>query len=453
MDDQNFDKFIKDKLEGYQDPSFDESAMAGFHEKLSAVQPLPFYQQTWTHYLAAASIAVLTVILFWYSSFEKGTNNVSETNKAQLKIDSLLIVIHDLKEQVSSTSSLSSSLSNDNVSNTVNQKGEEGSVIVNERTSKGSSRKMIALGRTSDLPAEISSVLMRKGMLVDDNGSAYLVAPDKEGLMYVSLDHDQKSISSVYPSPRFNGSFVSVSRKENEVARVTSIKKNEISSEKREDLEKHYTNGIGINLGPHADLMSQSFSKGHGLIVPRFGLLAEVVVSPKLSFEAGVDYFYTAMDFDRNFQFQTIEIPNLDYSLGTINQAHIENTILSTPISIKYRKWVSEKNQAFVRIGYTPYFSIIQEYQCGYEFNNMSGNSYPPPYYSTNHQVTSILQVKDNFFYGNTTSVSLGLTHQIRNKDKIEGSLFYESSLAPVGHERLSMSLFGIRTAYWFRLR
>ncbi len=469
MDDSNFDKLIKDKLEGFEDPSFDESALAGFHEKLASVQPAPWYQQPFTHYLVAGSLAVFTVInILVFSPKESGNTSVSNKNKDQVKIDSLLTVIQDIKTKSILLHKKDSSDARGRIANAIAERTDgdnsltiesaDNSVAHNIRKSDNvssashentriSKSKMVSLGPVNDLPVEVYQTLIRKGMLVDDNGAAYLSAPDRENYSYDS-DYTLTGIKDVYRSPKFTKSFArEEEQKPDSIAKVTVRNENEISAEIKSELEKHYFKGIGINIGPHVDLSQGMFTKGKAPITPRFGFLAEIVTSPAISFEVGVDYSTTSIAFDRDFQ--TIEIPNLDTSLGTVSDANIKNTLMSTPLSIKYRKWISDKGQAFIRVGYTPYFSIIQEYQCGYKANYYPGG--PQPY--ANHYVTSILQVKDNFFYGNTSSISLGLTRITRDKDKIEGSIFYESSLSAVGNEKVSMTLFGIRTAYWFNLK
>jgi len=468
MDDNKFDNLIKDKLEGYEDPSFDESSIAGFHEKLASFRSAPWYQQPLPQYMATTILTVFTIIaVLIFSIKENVTGNSSILNTEQLRIDSLLTIIQNFKTESVllrkkdsadakyriEKGMLENAVANNAISNSTSGSRILNSTKQNSRASFSSrdvhviKNKIVPLGPVMDLPLDVYHALIKNGMLIDDNGTAYLSAPDRDNY-YSNNEYALLGIKDVYQSLKFSKSFVVLEEMQEPILKIIDKKENEILTGNKNELEKHYFKGIGINIGPHIDLSQGIFAKGEAPITPRFGLLTEIVTSPAISFETGVDYSTTSIAFDRDLQ--TIEIPNLDTSLGSLSDANIKNTLLSAPIAIKYRQLISDKNQVFLRVGYTPYFSIMQEYQCGYK-----PNYFPPsgatPYGS--HYVTSILQVKDNFFYGNTRSISLGLTRITRGKEKIEGSLFYESSLSAVGNEKISMTLFGIRTAYWFNLK
>ncbi len=452
MDDHSFDKFIKDKLDGYEDSSFDPSALEGFHERLAAFRTVPWYQTNFTYYLAAASLTLFTFInayLFWPANKEGANKNISLKSKEQQVIDSLTTVIHHLETQ-SKIVIVPDSASMKNSSASLTNKSNKPGLATSRN------KNMIALGPVSDLSPGLYETLLHKGMLVVENEKAYLVSPDRVSSPYGGLtDYSQARIAEVYPSPESSlKNFSAAPESDAYTAKVEKIEKhNTVSSKTRKALEKYYSKGIGINLAPHVDLVQGIFSKGDGLITPRIGVVADWVVSPSLSFETGIDYFKTSVRFRDRDDFQNVTFPNEDPSLGTINNGRIENTLLSTPIALKYRQWISEKSQAFVRVGYTPYFSVLQEYECGYDFNN-KGNYYPNGSSgSSPHLVDSYKQYDDRYFYGNTSSISLGLTRQMKEKNKLEASVFYEKSLSAVGNEKSGMQLFGLRTAYWFNLR
>ena len=62
MDDQRFDDIIKNKVGDYTDPTFDDVAIGGLHQKLAAYQVVPWYAQYKSAALVAATLALFTLI-------------------------------------------------------------------------------------------------------------------------------------------------------------------------------------------------------------------------------------------------------------------------------------------------------------------------------------------------------------------------------------------------------
>jgi len=62
MDDQIFDNIIKGKVSEYIDPVYDESALAGLHQKLAGAYSPPWYSQYKGAGMMAAVFAVFTII-------------------------------------------------------------------------------------------------------------------------------------------------------------------------------------------------------------------------------------------------------------------------------------------------------------------------------------------------------------------------------------------------------
>ena len=449
MDDQNFDDFVKGRLDGYEDPSFDPSALAGFRDKLAFYRPAPWYQVPAAQYMMAASLTLFTVVnlyLFWPSKVETVNTSSSHKNSNQTIIDSLTVVIEQLNERAQTSARVNDSL----LTHLYAQP-----VISQVTPPARISRNGLYLGATDEIPADLYHALMVKRMLVTDKGEAYLIAPEKSSHAFGNSDLALTDVGENYPWPVAGLSDVEVKGRKETPSVIIPQKQRAISSKMRNELEKHYSKGIGIYLAPHADLIKNVFSAGDGAITPRLGVTADWVLSPTLSVETGVDYSTTSVSIERNFQ--DVYTPGPDASLGVVERVQIRNSLLSAPLAVKYRQWVSEKSQAFVKIGYTPYLSFKQEYQFGYDFDRGPGpNQMPSPnpgYNPDHHHVNSIAQTIDRDYYGSTGTVSLGLTRLIKDKNKLEASLFYEKSIGTVGQEQLAMQLFGLRTAYWFNLR
>ena len=88
-----------------------------------------------------------------------------------------------------------------------------------------------------------------------------------------------------------------------------------------------------------------------------------------------------------------------------------------------------------------------------YDFDRGQRPTGPQGPIPDHHRVSAIQTVNDGGIYGSTGTISLGITRQMKNNNKLEASLFYEKSLAAVGREKVDMQLFGIRAGYWFNLR
>ncbi len=449
MDDRNFDDFIKGKLDGYEDPSLDPAALADFHEKLTAFQPMPWYELHLSQYMMAASIALFTIVnayLFWPAGEESKVTGSDKNTYEQVVVDSLNQVIHELRQTYSITSHhLDSALA-------INSKLAPNQI-------SGHSQKEgpgVYLGMTSEIPEDVYHALLVKKMLITEDGQAYLVSPEKSNDVDGSLAQlNVKEVGSDYPWPQVGLPPYELTNKPIVVTAVSKPMQNTISNKMRTVLEKHYSKGIGINIAPHADLAKGVFSNGTGAVTPRFGVDAEWVLSPGLSVTTGLDYSTTSLRTQSVYG--DLNLPPPDPNLGEVESVQIKNTLLSLPLGIKYRHWISEKGQAFVKLGYTPYMTIAQEYEYTYDFDRGPG-AHPilglgPNPNPDHHHVTSVQKYSDRYYYGGTGTGSVGITKLMNNNNKIEASLFYEKSLANVSQENLGMQLFGLRTAFWFNLR
>ena len=448
MDDHNFDEFVKGRLDGYEDPSFDPSALEGFHEKLAYFRPAPWYELPVSQYMMAASLTLFTVVnlyLFWPSKIEIASSPITQKKTNQTIIDSLTVVIEQLK-----TESHVSTRFRDSLLNRFNSQP-----AVSQSATPKLQNGGLYLGTTAEIPSDLYHALMVKRMLVTENGGAFLIAPEKTSQSFAKLSElDLKGVGANYPWPAAGLSDLELKIRSDETPTVIiPERRRAVSSRMRNALEKHYSKGIGIYVAPHVDLAQSIFSKGDGGITPRVGITADWVLSPSLSVETGVDYSITSINFDRSFK--DVPLPPTDPNLGAVEAVQVKNSLMSAPIAIKYRQWISEKSQAFVKAGYTPYFSLQQEYQLSYDFDRAfdPNQGFGPGPNPNHHHVNSIQRVNDQKFYGNTSTISLGITRLVKNKNKLEAAVFYEKSIGDIGQEKLGMQLFGLRTAYWFNLR
>jgi hypothetical protein len=444
MDDNRFDDIIRQKLDSYEDHSFDPAALAGFHERMDGFHPVLWYQRPLSQYLVAASVALFTVVnawLFWPSSTAPSGAGQSDAHE-RILLDSMNREVTRIRTQYSLVikerdSAVQLSLRRPRT------------VYVQEAAKQGPG---VYMGKASDIPADVYHALMVKRMIVTDQGYAWLVGPQKENGLYDRYaEVPVKAVGADYPWPQAGLKELSLRDEPGTLVALNKPKSNQISVKMRTVIEKHYMKGIGINVAPMADLGASVFSVGEGGLAPKIGANAEWVLSPKLSVETGLAYGTTTLHTDYNFQ--NLSLPDPDPSLGFVEAVQIRNYLASTPLAFKYRQWYSEKGQAFVRLGYTPYYSFKQEYNTTYDFDRGQRPLGPQGPMQDHHRVSAIQTVNNQGIYGSTGTISLGITRQLKNNNKIEASLFYEKSLAAVGREQVDMQLFGIRTGYWFNLR
>ena len=219
-----------------------------------------------------------------------------------------------------------------------------------------------------------------------------------------------------------------------------------VSAKIRKALEKKYYAGVGINIAPHADLMQNIFSSGKGTSTPRLGIAADWIVSPRLSVETALDYSTTK--FNLNDDYNCINLADRSRPYGPLRNVAVITKAISTSVSIKYRDWISANSQAVFKLGYTPYVSLQHQYEFAYEYRTGSYGSY-----GNEETIKEVERKNERSYYGGTLAASAGIIHAVKKKTRLETSLFYEHSLGTMGVEQQHLQLFGLRTAYWFKVR
>jgi hypothetical protein len=465
MDESSFDDLIKGKLENYEDPTIDPGAFESFQEKLVASQPIPWYDQNLSRLGMAASAVLITLlniyILTRYNSTNEVTVLLKETKTKIEKIDSLNSVISRLsarqnvvsknlndKENLLAAAAKENETLKDNLIFAKDQlKKATKQTIDHEQSS------LISLGKASEIPASLLRVLSQEELILVDDKSGQVLLFTSHRLNHVlrqsqfslSLSPIQLLSTSEIAEPDFDKLKIQTP------ATLVKGTKKLMSLKQRNDLEKHYFSGIGINIGGHLDLLQSSFSSGNGSVNPRIGVLADWVVSPRLSVETGIDYFANSVSFEKNFQ--DIFLPRQTDQFGPLQTAQIDNKLLSSPVSLKYRQWVGEKTQSIVRIGYTPYYSFSSTYVYGYPPTKPDKPWDPDDAAYKKPRINTVEQSSIQGYYGGSITGSIGLSQLIKKKNVFEASVFYEKSLGTVGQQGLKMDQIGLRTAYLFKVK
>jgi hypothetical protein len=473
MDESSFDDLIKSKLDNYEDPTLDEGAFVRFEETLLASQPMPWYNHNLSRLGLAASAIIVTLLNIYILTLYKSKNKVTVLSSKSIaetrKMDSLTTIINQfrlrenklikaeennrvtIKEREAELSQVvkQNSLLQQRLTEVHSQPNK---IIENSYPSDPSS--IVSIGKASDLPANLVRLLREQNLaIVDDrNDQVYLFASYR---LHQVLRQAQQLNSHLTPISLFVINEVQPFNADNLKiqAPATLVKgvKKLMSLKQRNELEKHYFSGIGINIGGHLDFLQSSFSSGSGSFNPRIGVLADWVVSPRLSIETGFDYFTNSIAFEKDIE--RIYLPRQTDQFGPLQTARIDNYLLSTPLSIKYRQWVGEKTQSIFKLGYSPYYSFSSKYNYSYPFSKPQHPNDPddPAYKSP--RINTVEESTLKGYYGASLTGSIGLSRVIKKKNVFEASLFYEKSLGTMGQQGLKMNLIGLRTAYLFNMK
>lgn len=444
MDDKDFDDLLKNKFESYEHPDPGPSALTNFNDRLASYTSSSWYSKYRTEVFVSSTFVLFTLLngfIIWYVIASKDSIPVhNELNKRNSTIDSLTIAINKLtlKQQQSSIfivdPGLKAPLMVEKLKVVSNNKND--SIYGNNpRFHTGS---QFHLGSVTSLPQNVYDRLLSAGVLTTENGEAYLLLTDdiklirRKAYSYAPVDN----ISIVH----LNDSIEPESILKDPKLKLT----NQLSSRMINKIEdQHYSSGIGINLGPHLDLVRGEYSKGSGGFYPRVGITAEWIVSPHWSVETSLDYLNTRFTVTNDFQ--SLGLPNLNPDLGSLQSAQINTHTLSMPISLKHRWWLTRENQLIIKAGYTPYFSLQNQYLYTYPYPGRPSDS--------DLTISTVEQVDRTRFHAETFSMAVGVNKFFKRKNFLEVALFFEKSFGKVGQENLSMQLFGIRTAYSFKMR
>jgi hypothetical protein len=430
MDDQNFDRLLKEKLDHYEDPSFEQSALDDFHSRMDSWRPTKSFSYRFTHYYLATSILLFTLVnayLFWP---RKNDIQAVKYDNHQLVIDSLANTINQLKKEreiLNKQNTIALSSQNDFISPPPNV------------TDENKIKDKIELGNIQNMNPSLLKILNDAGLIITEDNNVFLLNGGETYnpiLLTTSLSNYKYVQLPNIAVPVYKLKTIEVNRSNKHTRKET------ISAKTRNELEKHYFPGIGLNVAPHFDFYQSIFSSGEGEISPRVGVLADVILTPRWSIETGFDFSTTKLKLEGRQQ--SVSLPSYDPSLGEIEHVELKNTLISTPVGIKYRQWISPKVQSFLKVGYTPYFAINTKYNLEHDFDHWG---------SSKSKVNSVQEISSNRFYAGTGTVAFGLTKTLKKKSKIEGAIFYEKSLTPVGPDNYSMQLLGLRTSYWLRIK
>jgi hypothetical protein len=443
MDDSTFDDLLRKKLKDYQDPTFDESALEDLHERMQGHTSPSWYANRSFQLAAIALIAITGINAYLFFNHSSQSSPVFTINQKKHRdiytIDSLKRVISQMQcEAETRPVEIRREVIKPNFKLKLITTADYRADSMEQTTIL-----KLGIGRINELPAHIYKKLKDKGVLSEENDEAFLnLSTGNEVLYQTDLRTSQNDLLvKETQAPMFR--IVRGDTRTEEKKVIAPMKRQgESSLQAKNALEKHYYKGLGIQIAPHADLSASILSNGEGIPTPRLGIVADWIVSPRISFESGIDY----STIESEFKGSEVPVTDANSKFGTILSATYTDKYLSTPLAIKYRRWISEKSQLVWRTGFTPYWQVSRTDLCNYYREGYAPDS--------DRDRFSTLD-KHEFFRsaGNTINTSLGLTlKREKNKGTWEASLFYEHNVGKFS-DQSSIQLIGLRTAYWFKIK
>jgi hypothetical protein len=445
MDDSSFDDLIKKKLDHYEDPEFDPSALAAFRDRMPSFPSVLWYSKYRTAVFVFSSLVLFSLLngfILWTGNSKTKDENREVSSRLQHQVDSLSETLRQLQTSKAQPSVF---IIEPSVKKT-KESGSQAEGFHQVREPLGNSpwrhtNNEIHLGSMASIPHDVLERLQEEDVLKIKGDQVYLVITDR--IRFIRHQSYAVASPSLLTILQKNDS---VSDEPAEPKKVESVAKlpGRISSQLINKIEDHqYVKGVGINIAPHVDFVNGLYTKGTGSITPRFGITAEWIVSPHWSLETSLDYLSTKVAVDRDLQ--SLNLPDLNAQLGSPRSAQISTRMLSLPVNLKYRWWLTRQHQLVVRTGYTPYVSFHDQHVYAYPFPGQPSNS--------DLTLSTVEEVDSRRFYGGTLSLAAGISRITKKKNQFEVALFYEKSLGNVSQQKLGMQLFGVRTAYSFKVK
>jgi hypothetical protein len=450
MDEQSFDRYVKNKLDEYESPGYDASAFESLHGRL-AHYPQQAWYRSGRRAITYATLAIIFTLINGYMFLQWAPQRVLPSAAPLATRDSLDARMNSLFLEVRQLHSEIDRLHQENLiiteqAKAMQQRLDKDAIVRAEKWhayAKPGFADTIRLhfyaGENEPQDEPLLDALLRRNIVTAVDGKLYLNTTAGHGRM-VSSTIQFPDISTSSSAAQIQKARIPPPVKQETVAERA------ISASMRNRLEKHYQRGIGIFVAPHADLMAGLLSVGHGIAIPRAGISADWIISPSLSIETSIDYVPLKYKVDPH-QLQRYATPGNDY-LGALNGVTITTPLISMPVGIRYRRWISYRDQVFIKGSFAPYLAISSRYERRYSLENSGGDKDDKPTISQSEKVEL------RKYYGGTLSASVGMMRKInKNNNRLELSAFYERSVGKLSVDNSQLQLAGIRSAYWFKVK
>ncbi len=412
MDDNRFDSAIRTKLREYEHPG-EPGALTGLHHQIAAMSTASWYSRHRVELLIGTGLLIVTMIILgeqWM--IRRELEEEVKTLTAQTgEIEKLRAEVHQLQMRKPDT------------------------VRITESAQQGSLLTASLIRRIATLE-EANRKLMADNLL-QNNGAAF--APAGES----ASEHEAMNAAAparITPH-EVEGKSSRVVREQKEMS--SSVERS-LSAKTIYNLEKHYSHGVGLTLGPVIEFSNGLYSLGYGRANLGVGILADLIFSPSLALETGAKYSTRSYAIHDEQILANAPLPGVDTHLGDLQRAEIDYRMLEIPLNLKFRYPLSLANHWLAGIGYSSTIYLNEDLEYTYRFDNQTANP---------TSIVSTATVKKTTIYPGTINLSLGFSHALKDRRAIEASLFYNHGLGTQGAEQTRTRFFGVRGVYWFTIR
>ncbi len=466
MDDNSFDKHIKDKVEGFQDDVIDEGALAGFHSRMNAIPNVPWYSRYKKAIVYTSGVLLISMLNYGIFSLMHNSTPANTSGTANAITNEALEEYKqsylDLKVDFDALKSIKSRVDTVYIYQTVpaNQADLSSSNdaagglsgythgSTKELSASSGLNRMTKIATTSFYPSEetVSFLIQNKLAYIDHEGAIVLINAESEetprdktlkGTAYKELT------TSVLPSSKITA-IATPKLEEIHVDRGVKLSAKTLNA-----IEKFKMKGIGFQYGPVLDLFKLTTNDKVGNPGVSAGLMAEFILSPTWRIETGAKYTYAGYKIDdtKDLGEGLAAFPNINTGLGELNQIEQKSHSLSFPVHLKYQHPISEDRAVFLSFGLSPQIYLLQKFEYEYMFPITTDDGV---FIS---EIESPNKVKKNNFYVGTYDFSLGFEKKLYNKSLLQLSAFYSKSAGGLGVESRDLNLIGLRSSIRFRVR
>ncbi len=442
MDDNRFDDIIRGKVGEYEPAGFDPSALADLHQRVAAVTSIPWYTRWRTELVWGSGLILMTILLMW-SQWYLNTNTIDRLNSQIAILERQNEEFDDLKREVATLRNIPV------VADTIRQievRYQDSPLLASlsgrvkqleAQKIRSINDKIIYLGETNQIPADVLVMLGREGLLHNEEGGSYLVLSKWDLITLerkMGWDQSSPEVSLYYP--------FSKEQLGDEEGRKPIL----IDAETLKDLDKHYSKGIGVRLGPSAEFQFGDYDLGTNEPGINLGLMADLIMSPSFSIETGVKYGQRLIEISDPEEFDKRDFPDQNEYDGDLDRIEIDTRFLEFPVMAKYRTPLNRPNlNMSLGIGFSSYLFWKQDFE--YTYNNVAFNE------TSLDGVRSDQPQKGVHIYPGNINFEIGINKQLKERKSVQTLLFYQHGVWDVGIEKMSPNFFGLRGIYWFTVR
>ncbi|ELR73021.1 hypothetical protein C900_00101 [Fulvivirga imtechensis AK7] len=456
MDDNTFDKKIKEKAEAYRDTGFDEHALQGFRDRMSGAAYEPWYTPYRKVAGYAAAVAIISLINFGlFSYFYDAHDQELLTTIQKLKAWEVAYDQLEREYQVLKMSAVDTVYIYRERSNGIRQANSNAQA----RKSTGnyqlvawygsSDDRHVRLGAVEELSEEIKGFLAKYKLgYLDEEGDVYLRQDNLDEPKFVA----KKGYEGLLDPTTSDILIAAVDQEVTpKIAETKKSAKKRLSVEILRDIEKQKMDGVGFQYGPEVDILKANVDLGNRGVGINAGIMTEFILSPALRIESGVKYQFTHYSISKEKDLQReemLDFPALQNELGVISDIRVDNHSLGLPLHLKYNYPLSRDNYVFISAGVTPQMLFLQKFRYSYQYDIDTGSEDD---YAVNIEANK--HVDDVYLNPGTMDVAFGVEKKLKNSSILQLSAFYNRSIRTLGIEEQELAMVGLRSALKFRVK